>query len=82
MGLKAADAKKASADREATLASAKAAVETDLEANDAVLIAEEAKQRADDTARYEALAREHGADLSEEAFNEALRKMGRRGAGG
>ena len=29
-----------------------------------------------DTARYEALAREHGADLSEEEFNEALRKTG------
>ena len=31
-----------------------------------------------DAARYEALAREHGADLSEEGFNEALRKIGRR----
>ena len=30
---------------------------------------------ARDTARYEALAREHGADLSEEGFNEALRKV-------
>ena len=28
--------------------------------------------------RYEALAREHGADLSEEGFNEALRKVSRR----
>ena len=34
-------------------------------------------KRATDTARYEALAREHGADLSEEGFNEALRKAGR-----
>ena len=32
---------------------------------------------AADTARYEALAREHGADLSEEGFNEALRKVAR-----
>ena len=32
---------------------------------------------ARDTDRYEALAREHGADLSEEGFNEALRKVGR-----
>ncbi len=32
---------------------------------------------ARDTARYEALAREHGADLSEEGFNEALRKVSR-----
>ena len=32
---------------------------------------------AADTARYEALAREHGADLSEEGFNEALRKLAR-----
>lgn len=29
-----------------------------------------------DAARYEALAREHGADLSEEAFSETLRKVG------
>ena len=28
-----------------------------------------------DTARYQALAREHGADLSEEGFNDALRKV-------
>ena len=32
---------------------------------------------ARDTARYEALAREHGADLSEEGFNEAVRKVAR-----
>jgi hypothetical protein len=31
---------------------------------------------AADTARYEALAREHSADLSEEGFNEVLRKVG------
>ena len=36
-----------------------------------------AKKRAADTARYEALAREHGADLGEEGFNEALKKVGR-----
>ena len=30
-----------------------------------------------DAARYEAVAREHGADLSEEGFNDALRKIGR-----
>ena len=37
----------------------------------------EAARVAQDTARYEALAREHGADLSEEGFNEALRKVAR-----
>jgi hypothetical protein len=31
-----------------------------------------------DASRYEALAREHGADLSEEAFSETLRKVGQR----
>lgn len=31
---------------------------------------------ATDTAKYEALAREHGCDLSEEGFNEALKKVG------
>ena len=32
---------------------------------------------AADTARYEALAREHGADLSKEEFDVALRKVGK-----
>lgn len=36
---------------------------------------ERATKVAADTARYEAVAREHGADLSEEGFNEALRKV-------
>lgn len=31
-----------------------------------------------DAARYEALAREHGADLGEEGFNEVLKKVGPR----
>ena len=41
------------------------------------------KQRTpeEQRAEIERVAREHGADLSEEAFNEALRKVGRRADG-
>ena len=44
----------------------------------AKVAADDADRVARDTARYEALAREHGADLSEEGFNEALKKIGGR----
>ena len=47
----------------------------------AKVAAEDADKVARDTARYEALAREHGADLSEEGFNEALRRVGNRRGG-
>ena len=44
-------------------------------------VAARERKRAADVTRYEALAREHGADLSEEGFNEALKKMGRSKSG-